>query len=432
MTMTRSRLPTLLVLPVIIAVIAGLAGCAGSTDAGRVSILGSWSGAEKDQFHHALDAFTRQTGIQVDYIGSPAVAQVLQSDVQEGTPPDIAVLPSPGDLVRYRAELTPLDDIVGDNWTGGYSPQWQRLAKAGMDKLYAVPVQANVKGLVWFNRAHPPQPVPTSFDELMTLSRTVAAGGGTPWCIGVSAQSTSGWPGTDWIEDILLHQSGTEVYQQWVAGTLPWTSPQVRQAWTTWGAVVTGPGQVRGGPKAALLTEFGDAARPMFADPPGCMMEHQASFMSGFYAGYDGNPRRDTDFDFFLPFGNAEAQPRAVSADLAGVFNDTPQARALIKFLVSKEAQRQWPAANAFSASTAVQPTEYGDQVARRIAAELTGTAPLCFDGSDLMPATMRGVFNRAVLEYLSDPARLDILLGQLDKIRAELPGDQWLTVACG
>ena len=434
--MFRSRFSVLPVLAVMLLANGVLAGCADSADRGRVTILGSWSGVEEAQFRRTLDAFRQETDIQVDYIGTRAVGQVLQSNLQNGTPPDIAILPNLGDVVRYRAELTPLDEsIVGEGWTR-YSPQWRQLAQAGMSRLYAVPVQANLKGLVWFNRNHPPRQVPNSFEELTTLGRDIAAGGATPWCMGVAAQSTSGWPGTDWVENVLLRQSGMDAYQQWAAGQLPWSSPQVRQAWTTWGQVVTEPGQVRGGSTAVLLTEFGDAARPMFADEPGCLMEHQASFMSGFYSGYEGSPERGTDFDFF-PFPSFGAQPdatgvaREVSADLASMFNDTPQARELIRFLVSEQAQRQWPEANAFSPSSAV-PADVYDPVGRRIAGELTGAAPLCFDASDLMPAAMRGAFYRAVLEYLSDPGQLDVLLGELDQVRTEIPREEWLTVACG
>jgi alpha-glucoside transport system substrate-binding protein len=426
----RSRCSVLLVLAFML--IAG-GGCAGSAGPARVSILGSWSGAEEAQFRRVLETFEQQNGVQVDYIGSAAVVQVLQAGMQKGTPPDIAILPNLGDVARYRDELTPLDaSIVGE-----YSRQWQELAKAGMGHLYAVPVQANLKGLVWFNREHPPPQEPRTFEELTALGRGIAASGATPWCMGVASQSTSGWPGTDWIESILLRQSGMDAYEQWAAGRLPWTSPQVRQAWTTWGQVVTEPGQVRGGSTAALHTEFGDAARPMFAEQPGCLMEHQASFISGFYSGYDETPQRGTDFDYFPfpPFGGAHADtagaPREVSADLAGVVNNTPQARELIRFLVSAEAQRLWSEANAFSASSAVSAAEYDDPVGKRIAAELAGAAPLCYDASDLMPAAMRGAFYRAVLEYLSDPARLDILLGELDQVRSGIPPEHWLTVAC-
>jgi alpha-glucoside transport system substrate-binding protein len=423
---------------------AVLAGCATATDAPHVSILGPWpeGGAEAEQFHAALAAFERENHLKVDYTGSSAVAQVLQSEVQQGTPPDIAVLPSPGDVARYQHELTPLDvatrkkpnGIVGPSWTREYSRQWQQLARVGLPRLYAVPIKANLKGLVWFNRNHPPDPVPRTFAELSTLSGTLVAAGQTPWCLGVAGQTTSGWPGTDWIEDILLKQSGVDSYQQWVAGRLPWRSAQVRSAWTTWGDLVTGPGQVLGGPKAALLTDFSDAARPMFAARPGCLMEHQASFMSGFYAGYDQKPVPGKDFDFFpLPpveAGTNAAAARPVSADLAGMFNDSPPAEALVSFLVSRSAQEEWPAVRAFSANKQVPATGY-DALGKRVAADLTGPAPLCFDGSDLMPVIMRGAFYRAVLEYLADPSGLDTVLTELDQVRTGLAEDQWLTTAC-
>jgi alpha-glucoside transport system substrate-binding protein len=120
-----------------------------------------------------------------------------------------------------------------------------------------------------------------------------------------------------------------------------------------------------------------------------------------------------------------------VAADMASMFNDTPEARALIRFLVSEQAQRQWPAASLYSASAGASAADQ-DPFDQRIAGELTGPAPLCFDASDLMPTTMRGAFYRAVLEYLSDPGRLDVLLGELDLVRAGIAGDQWLTIACG
>ncbi len=435
-SMVRSRFPVLVALVLALIVNGSLGGCASSASGGRVTILGSWTGVEEQPVRQMLDVFEQQTGIQVDYIGTAAVDQVLQSAVQRGSPPDVAVLPSLGDAARYRSELKRLDGMVGDEWADGYSQQWQELAAAGTnDELYSVPVKVNLKGLVWFNSKHPPRQVPRTFEELTALGNEIAAGGTAPWCLGVSAQSTSGWPGTDWIENILLHQSGVDAYQEWATGRLPWTSPVVRQAWTTWGQVVAGSGQVRGGSTAALLTEFGDAARPMFADEPGCLMEHQASFISGFYSGYDGNPRRGTDFDFFpFPtFGGAHATgaPRSVAADMASVFNDTPEATELIRFLVSEQAQRQWPAAGLFSASSRVPAAEY-EPFDGRIAAELTGPAPLCFDASDLMPTAMRGAFYRAVLEYMSDPGRLDVLLDELDQVRSGIPTGHWLNVACG
>ena len=35
------------------------------------------------------------------------------------------------------------------------------------------------------------------------------------WCVGIESGAASGWPGTDWIEDIVLRQAGPDSYNQW-------------------------------------------------------------------------------------------------------------------------------------------------------------------------------------------------------------------------
>jgi len=436
---------SLAVLVAAVLVASTACGTAGSDD--TVIVLGPWTGAERDAFQQVLDDFTEESGIEPTYIGTRGLNQVLLSDVQEGTPPHVAILPNPGEVAKYvrSGDLRPVDGILGQNPEHAYSEQWLQLQRAGTSQLYAVAVKADLKSIIWYNTADFPGAKPQTWDELIAAGRERAAAGQTPWCMGMGAPPTSGWPGTDWIEDILLHQSGSEAYQRWTAGELPWTSSEVRRAWTTWGEIVHEPGSVRGGATAALLTDFVDAGKPMFAEPPGCAMEHQASFMMSVYQGFahaGGALAPVEDFDFF-PFpgfgGDPASRPSVVSADLAGMFVDSPQARELMKYLASERGQRVWPSnrdASAFSVNklllTARSPEEevYRDDVSKRIAETLTSAGTLCFDASDLMPATMSNAFYRAVLEYLDNPDRLDDLLTELERVRIGSPED-WFNFPC-
>ncbi|KAA2253893.1 carbohydrate ABC transporter substrate-binding protein [Solihabitans fulvus] len=440
MTPRRTRQAAGLLLALALAADAALGAC-GSASPGTVSVLASWSGAERAAFQQVLDRFTARTGIQVDFQGTRALSQVLASDIDKGDPPDVAMLPSPGELSDYaqRRLLLPLDDVISPDQEVAYGPQWHTLARVGTEHLYGVPVKADVKSLVWYDPARLTSPPPQNLDLLMALGGGLAS----PWCLGMEATPTSGWPGTDWIEDILLHQAGPAVYQQWATGRLAWTDQRVRDAWLTWGRLLTGPDGARPVPRSALLTGFGDAGRSMFTDPPGCALEHQGSFIMASYQGYrglpGGAPVPGRDFRFFrFPglSGRPEDQPSEVSADLAGMFRDTPQARSLMRFLSTDEAQRIWPGipgSNAFSVSRNVGGEVYRDDVSKGIATILTSAGMVCFDASDLMPAAMRNAFYRAVLGYLDDPARLDTLLDQLEKIRAGAQADSTpRAAACG
>jgi alpha-glucoside transport system substrate-binding protein len=423
--------------------VTSLTACSSESSNGSVTILGPWIGTEGSAFRQVLAEFKKRTGIHVNYQDTRSLSQVLLSNVQGGTPPDIAMLSSPGELAKYArmGALHPLDDVIDEDQQAAFPQPWLLRQKDG--HIYTVPVKASLKTIIWYNpkRAfQPQQQPPKTWSDLVTYTQSIASTGITPWCMGMGDSSNSGWAGTDFIESIFLHKFGPELYRQWTFGKLAWTSPQVTEAWTLWGEIAVNPSLVHGGPRTALLTDFGDAGRPMFADPPGCVLEHQGSFMTSFYQGYkpaDGSrPQLGADFDFFpFPtFGNQNAGTWwEASADLAGMFNNTPQARELMRFLAT-DAQRSWPTisgSGAFTVNKNADPSEYNDEVSKKIADILKKAEILCFDAAGLMPVTMRNAYYRAILEYLNDPSQLDALLTTLDEVQEGIAPEDWLDLSC-
>ncbi|MGH3931952.1 MAG: carbohydrate ABC transporter substrate-binding protein, partial [Pseudonocardiaceae bacterium] len=111
------------------------------------------------------------------------------------------------------------------------------------------------------------------------------------------------------------------------------------------------------------------------------------------------------------------------------MLNDTPQARKLIQYLATVEAQQIWAGIRGSGAFSVNKKVKHPEEVSQRIADTLTSAdTTLCYDASDLMPASIRNAFNRAVLEYLSDPNQLDSLLNRLDQIRNNVASEEWTT----
>jgi len=453
----KSTLRRLAMVALLTGSVAGLGACGASEPAGTVTVIGNWSGAEAADFQQVLHEFETQTGIHAIYSGSQSLNKELETDVRQDHPPDVAMVSSLGQLAEFAAEgaLKPftLDDdankMYGTAWTGWANNLGSR---GSPHQWYALPFKVDFGSLVWYD----PQAVrqlegtqwtppaagdPNGWDELGQLEAHVVAHGGAPWCVGMASPPNSGWPGTGWIADILLHQSGPALYEEWTNGTLPWSSPQVRQAWTTWGTMVAAGRSTN--PKPMLITTYGSAGQPMFDSSPGCYLDHKAGFVMGFYQAdtAKGKPplRPGVDYGFF-PFPSIDGQSGTTglaSADFAAMFRDTPQAERLIQFLESDPAQRIWPGINtgaAFSADRHVPPDVYSNDVKRNIAAMLT-TDTLCFNAEDLMPAAMSNAFNQAVLAYLNQPTsnELGLLTNGLDKISAQT---HWIrpngTFRCG
>ncbi len=52
----------------------------------------------------------------------------------------------------------------------------------------------------------------------MALSEQIVDDGMTPWCFGFEAGTATGWAGTDFIEDIVVRQIGSDVLHPVVPG----------------------------------------------------------------------------------------------------------------------------------------------------------------------------------------------------------------------
>ncbi len=381
-----------------------------------VTLLANWTDQDARYFREAvIDPFERRYHVHVDYQGSSAESQVLSADVEAGTPPDVVVLTGPGELAAYAAQkkLEPLEKLVPQ---GDFSDSWATPLEG---HVYWFPLKADLKSIVWY---------PGRLTE--EQQRKEAARRPGQWCLGMGSGATSGWPGTDWIEDILLQQYGPQTYERWARGELPWQSKEVKGAWTTWRDMV-GAGGSRDLVLRALRTEYQKASEPAAADPPRCTLEHQASFVRTYQRWEDLNGSYEPSYRL-IPRATAR-NTWEVSGDLVALLHGTPQARKLIRHLASAGAQRAWNAKESgFSVDTAAQPA--ADSTApwhRSLARTLVDPdAVHCFDASDAMPPAVRDAFAEATIDFLADPHDLDTLLKNLDSLR----GDEeltWLPSVC-
>jgi len=407
---------------------AALQAAGGEVIGGSVSVLAVWGGSEQESFLAMIEPFEEATGITVEYTGTRDLNAVLTTRVQAGNPPDLAGLPGPGQMAQFARDgaLVPLSDVLDmDKYEQEYSQTWIDLATGDGD-LVGVFVKAATKGLIWYSPpvwAEAGYEIPATWDEMMALSQEIAETGVTPWSVAVESGAASGWPGTDWLEDIVLRQSGPEVYEQWYLGEIAWTSDEIRRAWETWGQIVADPNMVFGGAATILTTPFGNVGDPLFMDPPQAYMAHQASFITDFFLTNfpDLVPVEDFDFFPFPPFAEGDPARTVMAGDLFGMFNDTPQARALIRYLVTPEAQAIWvERGGAISPNQGVPLELYPDELSRKAAELLTSVETAVFDASDLMPEAMNNAFWTAILDYIQSPGDLDGILANLDDVQAD------------
>ncbi len=383
-----------------------------------VSVIGTWGGAEQESFLAMVKPWEDRTGNTVKYTGTRDINAVLTTGVASGILPDLAGLPGPGQMVEWgkSGALKPLDDVLDmETYRAETSPAFVDLGTVD-GKVIGVFIKSALKGLIWYNPNVYTGGAPATWDDVMN---TPTGSADSLWCVAIESGAGSGWPGTDWIEDFVLRQSGPDIYDAWVAGTHPWASPEIKSAFEAFGDVLD---KSFGGANTVVSTNFGDGGNQMFTSPPGCLFHHQASFITDFFKNQGG--AQDGDFDFFpMPDINpAYAGAFTGAGDLFGMFNDTPEARDLLKYLVTAEAQQIWVSrGGALSGNTTV--TDYPDEVSKR-SAEILGSAQIFrFDGGDLMPTALQSAFFKAMVDFTQDQSKLDEILAGLDEASAAARG---------
>jgi alpha-glucoside transport system substrate-binding protein len=408
--------------------VAACASGGGTASKGTVHVLAVWAAAEQASFLATLAPFEAQTGIKVLYESTRDVDSVLATRIAAGNPPEISSLPSPATLNKYAAQgkLVQLDNGILDMNTmnAQYSPGWIKLGTIN-GKLYEIFAWAAVKGLIWYNPKNftaKGYQVPATWADLMTLSAKIKADGTTPWCIAVASGASSGWPGSDWVKEIVLSQSGPTVYDNWWQGKVKWTDPAIKSAWTTWGTIL-GPNDanVSGGSKTILSQPFGNGGDGMFKTPPKCYMHNQASFITDNFVKQD-KAVPGTDFKFFpLPDVDPQYAGAHVGAgDAFSMLKDTTQARALIKYLTTPEAQAIWvKRGGKLSPNKTFDLANYPDDITKQVAQVMTGAKIFDFDAGDLMPTAMFQAYWGAVLKFVANQNNLDAILQNLDTVQA-------------
>lgn len=387
-----------------------------------LTIFGPWRGDDEKLVQSILDYFREATGADVKYSSSENYEQQIVIDTEAGSPPNIAILPQPGLLADLAAKgrLVPLADadaaFIKDNYGAG--PSWVALGtykdKDGASKFFAFPYKADVKSLVWYvpeNFKDAGYEIPKTMEELVALSEKIVADGGKPWCIGLGSGGATGWPATDWVEDIMLRTQPPETYDKWVTNEIKFDSPEVVGAIETFGSFAKNDAFVDGGAAGVASTDFRDSPKGLFSTPPKCYMHRQASFIPSFFP--EGTKLgQDADFFYFPPFASKPelGNPVLGAGTLVSITKDSKAARAFIDFLKLPLTHELWMAQSGFvTPHKGVNTAAYANDALKKQGEILSSASTFRFDGSDLMPGKIgAGAFWTGMVDFVGGKSAQD------------------------
>lgn len=387
-----------------------------------LTIFGPWITADEEHARAIIAPFVEATGANVEYTGSDSFEQQIIIDVQAGSPPNIAIFPQPGLAGDMASQgfLAPLGDDTEhwmlENYAAG--PSWVDLGtypdENGDPQFFAFAYKVDLKSIVWYvpdNFADAGYEIPATMEDLIALSDQIVADGGTPWCIGIGSEAATGWPATDWVEDLMLRTQPPDVYDLWTSHQIPFNDPRIVEAIDTFGSFARNDDYVDGGAAAVGTTDFRDAPGGLFTVPPRCYMHRQASFISSFFP--EGTELgTDADFFYFPSYSTKDlGNPVLGAGTLWGITDDSEAARAFIDYLKTPTAHETWMARSGFlTPLLSVDVSAYANDTLRKQGEILLNATTFRFDGSDLMPAAIgNGAFWTGMVDYVGGKSAEEI-----------------------
>jgi alpha-glucoside transport system substrate-binding protein len=388
----------------------------------EITVLTTWPGEEARALEDVFAYFEHATGATVNHLGSDSVEQQIVIDCAAGSPADIVGLYQPGLIKELAASgcLAPLDESIEsailENYAAGQS--WVNLGSAtdanGEEHLYGLIYRSDLKSLVWYvpdEFANAGYEVPTTMEELLALSEQIAADGTAPWCIGIASGGATGWPATDWVEDLLIRTQPQEVYDGWTSNEIPFNDERIVAAIELFGTFAKNDAWVAGGAASVGTTDFRDSPLGLIAVPPTCYLHRQGSFASGYFP--EGTEIGvDVEFFYFPAFAEPDlGQPVMGNGNFFTKTNDREAVDALMAFLTTPLSQEIWMAQGGFlTANVGVNTDLYASDVQRVQGDILLSATTFVFDGSDLMPGAIgTSAFWTGMVDFVSGASAQEV-----------------------
>jgi alpha-glucoside transport system substrate-binding protein len=364
--------------------------------------------------------FTACTGINIAYEGTDQFETLLPVRVKGGNAPDIAIIPQPGLVATMVAtgKAVPIAAAARANLNAYYNPAWQAFTTVN-GRVYGAPFGASSKSLVWYSPAQFKKlgvKVPTTWAEMEAVAAKFKAAGANPWCAGIESGAATGWPATDWIEEMALRELGPKKYNLWWQGKLKFSSAEMQGVMNKVAAWLGTKDQV-GDLKSVATRKFQDAGVPGLKNGT-CGMLQQASFYSSMFpAGTTFGPDADANA-FYLPATNNKfGNPVEGAGEFPIAFSTKKEVAAVQTYFsspvyaIARAAAGGWTSAN-----TGVPIDTYKDPVLKVVAQQLQNkSGAIVFDASDLMPTAVNGAFWKEITKYYAEGKSMKDIAAAID-----------------
>jgi alpha-glucoside transport system substrate-binding protein len=422
-----ARRRTLTALAVTAVSSVALAGCTtanpGSTSSSgtsghqTVTIYGPDTGTEATELNASWASWAKANDITINYTGDGNFTSNIATKIQGNDLPDIGMFPQPGLLSAAisTGKVAAASSATEANVKKNFSSDWQAYVTSG-GKMYGTPLDASVKGFIWYTPADFQKwgiTVPKTYAALVSdISSIESKTGSAPFCAGFNSGTASGWPGADFLAEVVLSSAGASTYDSWVKGKTKFTDLAIDKAFTLLGEILQNPKYVNAGfgnVASINTTAFGDVAAKVANGS--CAMTNQATFLEASFSttktASGTTPKVGTSGDVWaFPLPSVKSGSNAVvgGGDFAAAFNSKAATQKVMTYLSSAAWANSLITvkdASFISANKGVDASKESDPLLQSAIKTLqSSTTTFRFGADDAMPTVVENAFWKGIVDW--------------------------------
>lgn len=381
-----------------------------------VEISHMWGGGEGDSFNAELDRFeVLHPDIKLIRQQTPAgeYRALLMTQFAAGAPPAVFAHPWPafmGELAR-AGQLLALDDVWREkDWDRYYSQSWKEMGSY-QDQVYGVWIKSNSKSAFWYTVEEFEKlglTEPKTWDEFLDIGAKFKEAGKPPLITGAK----DGWVLTDWFENTFLKVGGPVLYNQLIRHEISWKHPKVVEAFEVIKDLLDRDYF------APDLLGFGFFESFMKRTRGEAGMQLMGGWINGMtQAEFGWKPGIDFTFFTYPIIDPSFPMAITVGADIVNIAKGAKgieEAKILVDFLASPEAQAIWVERGGLIAPNKLVTLDFYDVNAKKEALALSNYV-VVFDLDDMIPTELSTAFRAELQRFFYNPTLLEDVLDTME-----------------
>ena len=310
----------------------------------EISIAGPYF-PQIEYFEEELDLISKDLNVKIKYVPFSDI----ESEIIRGTNTkefDLAIIPNPQGVVNLgergylHSVSTALDDEV---LTKNYSKHLQEITTSQKDNInYGVLFRLIPNSLIWYDVGKYERlgsPNFESFEDMISFTKQYSSFDNPLWCMDIESGASTGWIATNWLEDLILHEYGPDIYDDWFKQIITSQNNEITLSILNIGKLIFEENAVYGGNQRIISKEFRNNYRNLLDEDISCVFSWSGHFASMYFP---SNKSYEYDYDFFKFPSKSNKNAMVGIGDSLVILNESNKSMEVFRSLVDDNFGQSW------------------------------------------------------------------------------------------